>query len=306
VILTTRTVEKISVVVVVAVLGAALAVNVGGAPVALLIVALAITVSAGMDLVLRGEARYHPTPDLFILPVALVVGGVLFISLLATGIAIVIALAALGTLLFAVFWAEFSCLQPRPARSVGGLEDEAGEAAKEAALLPPRNRPSAPERRGAEIALAVIGYVSAFVLYTAVYQSKTRSLFSAPAIIAISFMLAARQLRLAHEPAKPNAEAEDDETAPADNPDAPNWPRTLIYSAAVALAAGEVTWALNYWPLNGLMGGAFLLAVFYFLIGMFSQHLQRRLTGRLVLEYGLVSAVGMVLITAAGLLHRGA
>jgi hypothetical protein len=138
-----------------------------------------------------------------------------------------------------------------------------------------------------------------------VYQSKTRSLLSAPAILAISFLLAARQLRLAHEPPLPNESPDDDESAPSDNPDAPSWPRTLIYSAAVALAAGEVTWALNYWPLNGLMGGAFLLASFYFLIGVFSQHLQRRLTGRLLIEYGVVAAAGVVLITAAGLLRRG-
>ena len=166
--MTARTVEKISVVVVATVLGSALAVTVRGAPVALLLAALAVTVSAGMDLVLRGEARYHPTPDLFILPAALVVGGVLFISLLASGVAIVVGLAALSALLFTVFWAEVASLSGRSRRDLS-------------------------ERRVPEAALVVIGYVAAFLLYAAIYQSKTRSLFSAPAIIAVTFLLALRQ-----------------------------------------------------------------------------------------------------------------
>src|SRR6266508_5810282 len=111
--MTARTVERISVVVVVAILGAALAVNVRGAPVALLLAALVVTVCAGLDLVLRGEARYHPTPDLFILPAAVITGGVLFISLLGSGVAIVAGLAVLGGLIFAVVWAEFAALGGR-------------------------------------------------------------------------------------------------------------------------------------------------------------------------------------------------
>ncbi|HEU5316915.1 MAG TPA: hypothetical protein VFX49_12475 [Chloroflexota bacterium] len=258
--MTPRTVEKISVVVVVAVLGAALAVNVRGAPVALLLGALVITVSAGMDLVLRGEARYHPTPDLFILPAAVVVGGVLFISLLSSGVSIVLGLAALAALIFAVFWAEFASLSGRAQRG-------------------------AAERRGPRAMLAAVGYLAAFLLYAAIYQSKARSLFSAPAIIVLTFLLALRQLRLAPEP--------------------PSWPKAAVYGGLVALAAGEVTWALNYWPLNGVLGGAFLLAAFYFLLGVFSHHLQGRLTVRLLAEYGAVCAASVLAITAAGLLRRG-
>ena len=258
--LTARTVEKISVVVVVAVLGSALAVTVRGAPVALLLVALAVTVSAGMDLVLRGEARYHPTPDLFILPTALVIGGVLFISQLASGVAIVMGLALLAAVLFVAFWAELVSLSGR-------------------------GRRESAERRVPEAALVVLVYVAAFLLYAAIYQSKTRSLFSAPAIIAVTFLLALRQLRLAVEPTRLG--------------------QTLVLAGVVALAAGEVTWALNYWPLNGLLGGAFLLASFYFLMGMFIHQLRGDLTRRIVAEYGAVSAVSVVAITLAGLVRRG-
>src|SRR5919108_493473 len=171
--LTTRTLEKIAAVLLVAVLGVALAVQVRALPALPLVVALVITVSAGLDLVLRGEARYRPTPDLSILPAALVVGAVLFLPLLASGTSIVVGLAILGGLLFTVFWAEHSL---------------------RLGLIPPRT---------GETALAVIGYAAAFVLYTAIYQSKTRSLISAPAIVLVTFLLAARQLRLGHDPPDP-------------------------------------------------------------------------------------------------------
>jgi hypothetical protein len=324
--MTPRSLEMISAVLLVAVLGVALAVQVRAFPAVPLVVALVITVSAGLDLVLRGEARYRPTPDLFILPAALVVGAVLFLPLLASGTSIVAGLAVFGALLFAVFWAEHSI---------------------RLGLVPPRT---------GETALAIVGYAAAFVLYAAIYQAKTRSLISGPAIVLVTFLLAARQLRLAHDPPTPAEPAQPATTAgtaelsgpsgirPSTRPNGaaptsagaaafppgaaaagrladptllasaharrqaalPAWPKTLLYAAAVSLAVGEITWALNYWPLNGLLGGAFLLAAFYLLVGVLSHHLQNRLTRRLVAEYGAVASVGAALVAAAGLLRRAA
>jgi hypothetical protein len=308
--------EKITVVVAIVVLGLAPAVGMGtvrAAPAALLVAVLVVTVSAGMDLVLRGEARYHPTLDLFILPAMLVIGAALFLPLFSSGTAIVAGLAIFGALLFAVFWAEHTVRQ--------GLAD----------------------RRGAQTVLTLVGYVAAFVLYAAIYQSKTRSLISAPAIVAVTLLLTARHLRLVQEsrvaestsqlspvvPKRPDGPRTD--TTPASaalgasptstvTPSSaelatlrvsarqqrammPGWPRTLVYSAVVALATGEVTWALNYWPLNGLFGGAFLLSTFYFLVGVLAQHLQSRLTRRVAVEHGVVAAAGAILIIVAGLLR---
>ncbi len=276
---TSRTLEKITVVVAVAVLGVALAVNVRWPLVVLLVGALVVTVSAGLDLVLRGEARYRPTPDLFLLPAALVVGAVLFLQLLSSGVAIVLGLAAFGGLLFATFWAEH------------------------------RLRRGGADPRLAKLVLTVVGYVTAFALYTTVYQGKARTLISAPAIVLITVLLASRQLRLASQgdvspagapavapPAGIPAEAEGAGPAP--------WARALLYAAVVALATGEITWALNYWPLNGLFGGAFLLSAFYFLIGVLSHHLTGRLDRRLLAEYGAVAAAGTLLIAVAGLMRR--
>jgi hypothetical protein len=318
--MTTRTLERIAGVLLVAVLGVALAVEVRALPALPLVVALVVTVSAGMDLVLRSEARYRPTPDLFVLPAALVVGAVLFLPWLSSGASMVAGLTVFGLLLLAVFWAEHSIR-----------------------LHPGQSRPG-------ETALTMIGYVAAFILYAAVYQFKTRSLISAPAIIAITFLLAARQLRLTHDVGAPPDAAVDarsgagtaSESAAEPNHRGeivsvepvvpvggggppvrmsdstllaiaharreaalPPWRRTLFYAMVVALATGEVMWALNYWPLNGLLGGAFLLSVFYFLVGILTQHQQQRLTRRLAGEYAAVAAVGVLLIAAAGLFRRG-
>jgi hypothetical protein len=266
--MTSRTLEKITVVVAVAVLGVALAVNVRSPLVILLLGTLVLTVSAGLDLVLRGEARYRPTLDLFILPAALVVGAVLFLQLISSGATIVLGLTVFGVLLFAAFWAEH--------RLRRGLADP----------------------RLAITVLSVVGYVAAFSLYAAIYQAKTRTLISAPAIVLITVLLAARQFRLAREG---EAAAEG---APHEAESTP-WSRTLLYAAAVALATGEITWALNYWPLNGLFGGAFLLSGAYFLTGVLSHHLSGRLSRRLLIEYGAVAAAGTLLIAVAGLARRG-
>ena len=255
--MTARALEKMTVVVTVAVLGVALAVGVRTAPATLLVLALVVTVSAGMDLVMRGEARYRPTLDLFILPTALVVGAVLFLPLLSNGAAIVAGLAIFGGLLFAVFWMEHGV-------RVGIVPRVAGETA-----------------------LTIVGYVAAFVLYAAIYQAKARSIISGPAMITITFLLALRQLRLALA-AEPTA-----------------WGRTLASASAIALAVGEITWALNYWPLNGLLGGAFLLTAFYFMSGILAHHLQARLSWRVVAEFGTVAAAGVLLIALTSIAQRG-
>jgi hypothetical protein len=295
----TRTLEKIAAVLLVAVLGVALAVEVRAVPSIPLVIVLVITVCGGMDLVLRGEARYRPTPDLFILPTALILGAVLFLPLLSSGTAVVIGLAVFGALLFAVFWAEHGI-------RVGLVDVRQGERA-----------------------LAAIGYAAAFVLFASIYQAKARSILSSTAAVAATFVLATRQLRLAHQfavaetgPVAPVAEpdaggaqleestlrapAGTASTAPAQSSEsaARVWPRTVVYAAAVSLAVGEVMWALNYWPLSGLTGGAFLVAGFYFLTSVCSHQLYGRLSTRLVAEYGVVAAAGALIISIAGLARR--
>jgi hypothetical protein len=296
-----RTVEKIIVVVAVVVLGVALSLGVSGPPLAGLALALIFTVSAGLDLVMRGEARTRSRPEQFVLPIAVVLGALLFLPLLPTGAQFVLGLGAFATVLFVVLWTEWAL-----ARGAVGRE------------------------RG-ETTLALIGYVTAFILYGAIYQMRARSLISGSAIVAISFLLAARHLRLTEvafpdrtpepEPAPDIAALTIPErlrlsgrfttTAPEMTPSgrhavlAPSWQRTLLYAGVIGVGVGEVTWALNYWPLNGLQGGAFLLAVYYFTTGILTYSLHTRLSKRVTLEYGIIALVALIVLAAVGLAPRG-
>lgn len=295
-----RTVEKIVVVVAVVVLGVALSLGVTGLPLAGLATALVFTVSAGLDLVMRGEARTRSQPEQFVLPTAVVLGALLFLPLLPTGALFVVGLGAFACVLFVVLWTEWAMAR-------GAIGRERGETT-----------------------LALIGYVTAFILYGAIYQVRARSLISASAIVAISFLLAARHLRLT-EVAFPDRTPDPGSapvpaslsvperlrlsgrftTTPEVTPSgrhvtlAPSWRRTLMYAGVTGVGVGEVTWALNYWPLNGLQGGAFLLAVYYFTTGILTYALHTRLTKRVTLEYGIIALVGLVVLAVVGLSPRG-
>ncbi|NCA13073.1 MAG: hypothetical protein EBS89_02895 [Proteobacteria bacterium] len=295
-----RTVEKIVVVVAVVVLGVALSLGVTGLPLAGLATALVFTVSAGLDLVMRGEARTRSQPEQFVLPTAVVLGALLFLPLLPTGALFVVGLGAFACVLFVVLWTEWAMAR-------GAIGRERGETT-----------------------LALIGYVTAFILYGAIYQVRARSLISASAIVAISFLLAARHLRLtevAFPDRTPDPGSAPDPaslsvperlrlsgrftTTPEVTPSgrhvtlAPSWRRTLMYAGVTGVGVGEVTWALNYWPLNGLQGGAFLLAVYYFTTGVLTYALHTRLTKRVTLEYGIIALVGLVVLAVVGLSPRG-
>ena len=296
-----QTLEKITVVVAVVVLGVALSVGATGLPLLGLAFAIVITVSAGLDLILRGEARRGSTVEQFILPSALVFGALFFLPLLPTGTQFVIGLGGFGALTFAVLWTEWALTRQVLRRDYG------------------------------ETVLALTGYVAAFVLYGAIYQTRTRSLFSATAIVAVTILLSARHLRLT-QVAFPDRTPEPTPTLDITTlsvperlrmsgrfpvvraPDltasgrfrtlAPSWRRTLLYASVTGIGVGDVTWALNYWPLNGLQGGAFLLAVYYFVTGILTYALHARLRLRVTLEYGVITLVGLLLIAFIGLIPR--
>ena len=137
------------------------------------------------------------------------------------------------------------------------------------------------DHRWSTLALIVTAYVVVFVLYTSIYQLKVRTLFNTPAIITITFLIAVRLLRL--------------------NDDLLPFSRLAPYAAGAALVVGEVTWAVNYWPLKGLLGGAFLLTVLYFLVQLLVQHLADRLTLRTLAEHGAVTLFAAALILWRGL-----
>ncbi len=123
--------------------------------------------------------------------------------------------------------------------------------------------------------LSVLVYVVAFFLYGSIYALKLRSLFSATAIVVVTMLLA---WTLLHRLAARS--------------------RVRLYAAVVGLCVGEVTWPLNYWAINGIVGGAFLLILFYALVNPVRHHLQGTLTWRVAREYVLVTLGAVVLLAA--------
>ena len=70
-----------------------------------------------------------------------------------------------------------------------------------------------------------------------------------------------------------------------------------------ALLVGELTWALNYWAaLTTLVGGAFLLVTFYVIFGVLSHYVDRSLTRRMMLEFGVVGAVAIIAVFTSAFL----
>ena len=136
-----------------------------------------------------------------------------------------------------------------------------------------------PGYRRARFVLDALAYGAALLLFLFVYQTRTRSLLSATLVALTAGLLAVEILRTSTTQSRP----------------------VLIYGAVVALLLGEVTWALNYWPLlPGLTGGLLLLLSFYLAVGIAQQALQQRLNRRVLLEFGVFGAVALILIVIFG------
>lgn len=136
-----------------------------------------------------------------------------------------------------------------------------------------------PGFRRARLWLDILAYGAALLLFLFVYQSRTRSLLSGTMISLTAALLAVELLRSATNETR----------------------QVLMYSAVVGLLLGELTWALNYWPLlPGLTGGLLLLLAFYLAVGIALQGLQRRLTRRVLVEFVLFGVVALVLIVIFG------
>ena len=128
--------------------------------------------------------------------------------------------------------------------------------------------------RPARIALNLLTYLVVMLLFLVVYRQRARSLLSASQTVGISALLALELLRGIGRPLRFVGQ----------------------YALIIGLVLGEITWALNYWPLPGLTGGLLLLLGFYVMVGLAIQGLLRRLTPRVLLEFGAVAAVSLLLI----------
>jgi len=67
---------------------------------------------------------------------------------------------------------------------------------------------------------------------------------------------------------------------------------------------GEVMWGLNYWAaLTTLVGGAFLLVVFYILAGLLTHYVDRDLGRGVVIELTSVGVVSILLVFLSAFLN---
>jgi len=136
--------------------------------------------------------------------------------------------------------------------------------------------PPGPRYGPARYALDLVVLLTAFINFSTIYSTKARSMYTATAVTVVAALLALETLRYRETGSR----------------------RGLLYAGVIGLALGEATWALNYWAITGLVGGLFLLAIFYVLTGLSQCHLRGRLTRGILAEFLLVGALAFGLLAA--------
>jgi intracellular septation protein A len=119
-----------------------------------------------------------------------------------------------------------------------------------------------------------IGYAIALGFYILIYQTRTRSAVSATAVMLVSGAVSLALLR--------------------NRPD--RLFTTWLFAAVIGLSLGQITWALNYWRTGALNAGLLLFLAFYVLVGLAQQHLRQTLSQRTLVEFGVISAIALVVI----------
>ncbi len=130
----------------------------------------------------------------------------------------------------------------------------------------------------ARLGLNLATYLTALLLFGAIYALKVRSLLSSPVIAVIAGLLALELLRGSEADVR----------------------RTWFYAAAVGLAMGETMWAINYWNVSVLIGSTTMLLLFYVLTGVIQQYLWGHLRWRILLEFAFVIGAAVSLIIWRG------
>lgn len=119
-------------------------------------------------------------------------------------------------------------------------------------------------------------HLTAVILFTLIYSTRTRSLLSGTAVLLVAALLATRLLWIYT-----------------------SLERAVTYGVVVGLILAQMTWVLNYWRLSGLQGGLLLLLLFYVFTGLIQQFIQGQFGRRIVLEYSGVALIALLLIVLA-------
>jgi hypothetical protein len=126
----------------------------------------------------------------------------------------------------------------------------------------------------ARLALNMLAYLLAFVLFTVIYQTRTRSLVTATVTLITAASLALDLLSVADV----------------------QFSRVLLFAGIVGLLIGESTWVLNYWQISGWTGGLLLLLIFYVTVNVAHQHLLERLRASILVEFAAVTVVVLTIV----------
>ena len=125
-----------------------------------------------------------------------------------------------------------------------------------------------------QVFLSVMIYALALASFVLVYGVKFRSLVSATSLFIVTTLLTLERLRVTGH----------------------NLSATGTYALVAGLLVGESVWALNYSRVPGVMGSLFLLLTFHVMTGLSYQHLIGKWASRVVIEYGLVTLLGLGLV----------
>lgn len=121
----------------------------------------------------------------------------------------------------------------------------------------------------------LIIHLIAFLALSAVYLNKMSSWVSAPLVALMSGVLILEAL----------------------DRGGITVPQRILYSLLGAAVMAEATLIVDWWPTHGWTGGAALLVCFFAVCGVLTAHVERKAIGqRELIEYGLVSAVGLIIL----------
>ncbi len=134
--------------------------------------------------------------------------------------------------------------------------------------------PESPGYPVARLALNVLAYLLAFILFAIIYHTRTRSLVTATLALLTAMLLALDLLSVADVQPR----------------------RVVTFAGIVGLIVGESTWALNYWQISAWAGGLFLLLIFYIVANAAHQYLLERLSRSVLAEFAAVAVIVLVII----------
>lgn len=73
---------------------------------------------------------------------------------------------------------------------------------------------------------------------------------------------------------------------------------TLLLACVIGFVVAQARWVMQYMPLDGYPAALALLLTFYFVTGMVHAYMTRHINMTVTAEYGVVTAVGLVLVIA--------